>query len=75
MLSEKPEERPKPSTIYSILSPFEAEILSLRPFNPDYETVKRALAESGAETPSTTATSSTSLASNRFQKKDENAIA
>lgn len=44
MLSENPEDRPSPDTIYSILHPFEAEILALQPFNPDYETVKQSLA-------------------------------
>jgi len=44
MLSENPDDRPTPSTIHSILHPFEVEILSLRPFNPDYETVKQSLA-------------------------------
>lgn len=40
LLSSDPADRPTASTLYRILYPFESEILSLKPFNPDYETVK-----------------------------------
>lgn len=43
MLSEHPDDRPTPTTLFQILQPFEADILALKPFNPDYETVKQAL--------------------------------
>lgn len=48
MLSENPQDRPTPSMVYSSLNPFEAEILGLKPFSPDYEAVKQALADNGS---------------------------
>lgn len=43
MLSTNPDERPTPSDIYAILQPFEAEILALKQFNPDYNIIKQAI--------------------------------
>lgn len=43
MLSENPEDRPTPSILYRILHPFEKDILALKTFSPDKETVKRSL--------------------------------
>ncbi|EGR29105.1 protein kinase domain protein [Ichthyophthirius multifiliis] len=47
MLQENPQERPFSSTIHAMLQPFEIEIMSLQPFNPDSMLMKQSLLVNG----------------------------